>query len=55
MLFDDDGDGALTIKEIKDGFALQKMERILSDEQWKIFYDKVDENGDGVLTEDEWV
>ena len=31
------------------------MDRILSDEQLKLFYDMIDANGDGVLTEDEWV
>lgn len=55
MLLDADGDGSLTIKEIQDGFALQKMERVLSEEEWKTFYDMIDANADGVLTEDEWI
>lgn len=55
MMLDADDDGSLTIKEIKDGFALQKMDRVLNDEEWKIFYDMVDANADGVLTEDEWI
>lgn len=53
-MLDDDGDGALTIKEIKDGMSFHKMERVLSDDEWKLFYQMVDENGDGVLTEEEW-
>lgn len=31
------------------------MERVLSDEEWKTFYDMIDANADGVLTEDEWI
>jgi hypothetical protein len=54
-MLDDDGDGALTIKEIKDGMAFHKMERVLDDDEWKEFYRLIDKNADGVLTEEEWV
>jgi hypothetical protein len=53
-MLDDDGDECLTIKEIKDGMSYHKMERVLNEEEWKEFYKMIDENGDGVLTEEEW-
>jgi Ca2+-binding EF-hand superfamily protein len=52
-LLDDDGDGALTIKEIKDGMANCKIE--LKQEEWDLFYKTIDANSDGVLTCEEWV
>jgi Ca2+-binding EF-hand superfamily protein len=53
-MLDDDGDGALTIKEIKDGMSFHKMDRVLNDDEWKLFYQEIDANADGVLTEEEW-
>jgi Ca2+-binding EF-hand superfamily protein len=52
-LLDDDGDGALTMTEIKDGMAKCKIN--LKQDEWDLFYKTIDANSDGVLTCEEWV
>lgn len=49
---DDNGDGVLTIKEIKDGFAQYDIGLTL--EEWGQFHAVIDANSDGVLTLEEW-
>ena len=51
-MLDDNGDGVLTIKEIKDGMAFHKIE--LTEEQWTEFLNIIDANCDGVLSLEEW-
>ena len=52
-MLDDNGDGVLTIQEIKDGMKMHKIE--LSDDQWDKFLSIIDANSDGVLDFDEWM
>ena len=51
-MLDEDGDGALTRKEIEDGMAFHKI--ILSPDEWTAFWNAIDANSDGVLDLDEW-
>lgn len=51
-MLDDNGDGVLTIKEIKDGMAFHNIS--LTPEQWDEFLKIIDANSDGILTLDEW-
>jgi len=52
-MLDDNGDGVLTIKEIKDGMAFHKIK--LTDDEWAVFLKQIDSNSDGVLTMEEWI
>jgi Ca2+-binding EF-hand superfamily protein len=52
-MLDDNGDGILTIKEIKDRMKFHKI--ILQDDEWNEFLKALDKNSDGCISLDEWV
>lgn len=51
-MLDEDGDEALTRKEIEDGMAFHKIQ--LSPDEWTAFWNAIDANSDGVLDMNEW-
>jgi hypothetical protein len=53
ILFDDNGDQVLTIKEIKEGLMHQNIE--LNDEEMRLLVNQIDADNDGILTMEEWV
>jgi hypothetical protein len=49
---DFDEDGVLTIDEIRDGLVENGVR--LTAEEWQLLHQAIDENHDGVLTQEEW-